>query len=108
MGGYMGFRENYQFELLKNEAENLVINELERQLETYHESICRCNDCVLDIATMALNTVKSRYHVSLMGTLYASVAMDEQTYASSVRDAVFRAIERVHKNPSHEPHARET
>ena len=99
----MGFKEDYQFELLKNEAENLVINELERQLETYSEPICRCNDCVLDIATMALNSVKPLYHVSLMGTLYAAVAMDEHTYATSVREAVFKAIEKVHKNPSHGP-----
>ena len=100
----MAFRDKYDFVHLKNEAENLVINELERQLEAADESVCRCNDCVLDIATMALNSVKPLYHVSLMGTLYAAVAMDEKTYASSVREAVFKAIEKVHKNPNHIQH----
>ena len=104
----MAFKDDYDFDLLKNGAEPLVIKELERQLETYSEPICRCNDCVLDIATIALNSIKPIYHVSLLGTLYASIAMDEKTYGTSVRDAVFKAIEKVHKNPSHEPQARDT
>ena len=98
----MALVNEYNFEHLKNEAENLVIEELERQLEMFTEPLCRCNDCVLDMATMALNTVKPLYRVSLLGTLYAASAMDEQAYATSVRDAVYVAIERVRKNPSHE------
>jgi competence protein ComFB len=93
---------NYDFENLKNEAEVFVIKELERQLETLTASVCRCNDCVLDMAAIALNTVKPLYRVSLLGTLYAAQAMDEKNYASSVRDAVFKAVEKVRKNPSHE------
>ena len=98
----MAFIDKYDFELLKNEAENLVINELGRQLETYAEPMCLCNDCVLDIAAMALNTVKPKYRVSLLGTLYASTAMDEKGYGTTVRDAVFDAIEKIRKNPSHD------
>jgi len=93
---------NYDFENLKNEAEVFVIKELERQLETLTASVCRCNDCVLDMAAIALNTVKPLYRVSLLGTLYAAQAMDGKNYASSVRDAVFKAVEKVRKNPSHE------
>lgn len=98
----MALNDNYDFEHLKNEAENLVIQELDRQLGLYSEPLCRCNDCVVDMAAIALNTVKPLYRVSLLGTLYTSNAMDEKTYASSVRDAVFIAIEKVRKNPSHE------
>ena len=98
----MAFIDNYDFEHLKNEAENLVIKELDRQLETYSKPICRCNDCVLDIAAMALNAVKPLYRVSLLGSLYTAIAMDQKAYASSIRDAVFGAIEKVRKNPSHE------
>ncbi|MDR0497613.1 MAG: late competence development ComFB family protein [Treponema sp.] len=103
----MAFIDDYDFEHLKNEAEKLVVNELERQLGTFSEPLCRCNDCVLDIAAMALNTVKPLYRVSLLGTLYVAAAMDQKTYASSVRDAVYVAIEKVRKNPSH-PHPEET
>ena len=98
----MAFKDNYDFELLKNEAENLVIQDLGRQLETFPEPICRCNDCVLDMAAMALNTVKALYRVSLLGTLYTAQAMDEKAYATSIREAVFNAIEKVRKNPSHD------
>ena len=99
----MALSATYDFDFLKNEAENLVINELGRQLDIFSEPICLCNDCVLDMAAIALNTVKPLYRVSLLGTLYTATAMSEDTYASSVRDAVYLAIEKVRKNPSHEP-----
>ena len=99
----MAFIDNYDFEYLKNDAENLVIKELGRQLESYTATICRCNDCVVDMAAVALNTIKPLYRVSLLGSLYTASAMDEKTYATSVREAVYNAIEKVRKNPSHEP-----
>jgi len=98
----MAFIENYDFENLKNEAENLVLMEIERQVESIKEPICRCNDCIIDMAGMALNNVKPLYRVSLLGSLYTAHAMDEKAYASSVRDAVFNAIAKVRMNPSHE------
>ena len=100
----MAFIDDYDFFHLKNEAENMVITDLARQLETFPEPLCRCNDCVLDMAAMALNSVKPLYRVSLLGSLYAASAMNEKAYASSVRQAVFRAIEKVRKNPSHDLH----
>lgn len=95
--------DKHNFEFLKNEAENLVIKELDRQLESYTAApICLCNDCVVDMAAMALNSVKPLYRVSLLGGLYTSTAMDEKAYGGSVREAVFNAIEKVRLNPSHE------
>ena len=98
----MAFIDNYDFEYLRNEAEKLVLEELGRQLESCKEPICLCNDCVVDMAAMALNLVKPLYRSSLLGTIYASRAMDEKEYAKSLRESVFNAIERVRKNPSHE------
>jgi len=98
----MSFINEYNFELLKNEAEILVINEMENQLKDEAEDMCRCNECVVDIAAVALNNVKPLYRFSLLGTLYASQAMTEQSYADSVRSAVEQAIEKVKKNPSHD------
>ncbi|MDR3145490.1 MAG: late competence development ComFB family protein [Treponema sp.] len=98
----MALRDKYSFELLENEAENIVLDELERQLEECDESVCRCNDCVVDMAAMALNSVKPLYRFSLLGSLYASHAMSEESYASSVREAVSGAIEKVRNNPSHD------
>jgi competence protein ComFB len=98
----MAFIDNYEFELLKNEAENLVLTELGRQLEEYEGEICTCNDCVVDMAAMALNNVKPLYRFSILGSLYAAQAMEDDSYGESVRNSVGSAIEKVRKNPSHD------
>jgi competence protein ComFB len=98
----MAFTEDYDFDLLKNEAEKMVIHELEIQLANQPESLCRCNECVVDMAAIALNTVKPLYRFSLLGSLYAAQAMNEQSYADSVQKAVSQAIVKVKRNPSHD------
>jgi competence protein ComFB len=98
----MAFIDNYDFNLLVNAAESLVLHELGRQLEVYGDEICRCNECVVDMAAIALNSVKPLYRFSLLGSLYAAQTMNEKTYADSVQKAVAGAIERVRKNPSHD------
>jgi competence protein ComFB len=100
----MAFTDDYDFEFLKNEAENLVLVELERQLEDYEEPVCRCNECIVDMAAMSLNNVKPLYRVSLLGTLYAATAKDEEEYAAKIRDAVATKKKKVHSNPGHEVH----
>jgi competence protein ComFB len=98
----MALIDEYDFELLKNEAEILVIREMEQQLKNEPEDMCRCNECIVDIAAVALNNVRPMYRFSLLGTLYASQAMSEQVYADSVRQAVSQAIEKVRSNPAHD------
>jgi competence protein ComFB len=98
----MAFEDEYDFDLLKNEAEKLVLHELEKQLEILPEEVCRCNECVVDMAAIALNTVKPLYRFSLLGTLYAAQAMNERSYADSVQKAVAQAVAKVRKNPSHD------
>jgi competence protein ComFB len=98
----MAFIDSYDFELLKNEAENLVITELGKQLESYEGEICTCNDCVVDMAAVALNSVNPLYHFSILGNLYATQAMDDGEYSKSLREAVAAAIEKVRRNPSHD------
>lgn len=98
----MGIRDDYDFGVLVNEAERLVTDELERRLaERADPSICVCQDCVLDMAAFALNSLKPVYRVSLLGTMYAH-AMDEGSYAAEVRAAVDAAISKVHANPAHD------
>ncbi|MDR3122474.1 MAG: late competence development ComFB family protein [Treponema sp.] len=98
----MAFFDDYNLENLVNEAERLVQEELSRQLESYQGEICLCNDCVVDMAARALNTVKPLYRYSLLGTLWASSAMEDEAYAASVKEAVSNAIEKVRVNPSHD------
>jgi competence protein ComFB len=99
----MALLDNYDFELLKNEAEVMVLKELNRQLENYSgEKLCLCNECVVDMAAIALNSIKPLYRFSLLGSLYAAHIMDEQDYAEGIRGAVTNAIEKVRLNPSHD------
>jgi competence protein ComFB len=98
----MAFADLYDFDVLVNEAEKMVIEELGSQLDAYTGDICRCNECVVDMAAVALNAVKPLYRVSLLGTMYASQAMNEASYAQSIRSEVSRAIEKVRKNPAHD------
>ena len=97
----MTFFDNYDFDLLKNEAEKLILNELEIQLAAEQE-ICKCNDCVVDMAAIALNSVRPMYRYSLLGSLYTEYAVSDQSYVESVHKAVTQAIAKVKKNPSHD------
>jgi competence protein ComFB len=99
----MALLDSYDFELLKNEAEVMVLKELNRQLENYpEEELCLCNECVVDMAAVALNSIRPLYRFSLLGSLYAARAMDEQDYAEGIKGAVANAIEKVRLNPSHD------
>jgi len=73
----MAFVDKYDFHQLKNEAEQLVLKELERQLDEDKDDFCRCSECVLDMAGMAFNGGKPIYRSSLLGALYAAHAMEE-------------------------------
>lgn len=95
----MELLKKYDFSLLRNDAERSMIGELEKQLPLV--DMCKCEDCILDIATFALNNIKPRYHVSLLGQLYSKSAEDNK-YLEEVKKAVKNAIEKVKNNPSHD------
>ena len=95
----MEIEKEYDFSLLKNDSERLMIKELEQQLPK--TDICKCEDCVLDIATLALNNIEPHYHVSLLGNIYAK-ALDNTKYLDAIKKAVKEAIDTVKKNPSHD------
>ena len=97
----MALRDEYNLENLVNETERMVFDTLEKELvEDVEGRICRCQDCILDIAALALNSVKPLYRVSLIGRLYAG-SVDETVYADRVRLAVRAAIDKITANPSH-------
>jgi competence protein ComFB len=98
----MAFADEYDFAELVNEAEKLVIDELESQLAARGDDVCRCEECVLDMAAMALNSVKPLYRVTLLGTLHAAAARDEAGYAAALTACVRAAIDKVARNPAHD------
>ena len=94
----MDLSEKYDLSELTNEMENFVFEELERQLEAIaDEDICKCNDCILDMACFALNNLTPRYRSSLMGSLYVKVESDEAR--RSVRASVGDAVQKISQNP---------
>ena len=98
----MAFKDNYEFDLLVNETEKIVIAELEKQLkEDTENKICKCQECILDIAALSLNNLKPTYRSSYTGVIYAQRLYDGE-YKMDVEKEVKKAIEKVTKNPSHE------
>jgi competence protein ComFB len=85
---------------LVNEAEKLVVREMERQIPR-HPDLCRCEECMLDIAAYALNKVSPRYRVSLLDTVYAD-RQERSAYVRQIEEAVSQAILRVKAHPSHD------
>ena len=98
----MAFKDEYDFDLLKNEAENLVIEELEKEFnEEENNDVCKCEECVLDMAALALNNIGPKYRASFMGIVYAQ-QYHSGKHIDEVVSAVRNAIEKVSKNPSHD------
>ncbi len=98
----MSLKDGYDFQNLVNETERLVLEQLEIQLqEDFARDICKCQDCVLDMAAYALNSLKPVYRVSLIGTLYAH-NLEDTEYGKEVKAAVRKAIDRIAANPSHD------
>jgi competence protein ComFB len=98
----MAFKELYDFDLLVNEAESLVFEELGKQLnDDKNSAICKCQDCVLDMASLALNNIKPAYRSSFTGVVYAQ-RLHDGDFREQVAISVKKSIDKVKKNPSHE------
>ncbi len=55
----MGLKDSYNFENLVNETERIVLEQMEIQLnEEVFKDICKCQDCILDMTALALNSLK--------------------------------------------------
>ncbi|MDR3301376.1 MAG: late competence development ComFB family protein [Spirochaetaceae bacterium] len=95
--------DGYDFDNLVDEGKRLVIEELKSQLMSWHDgSICVCNDCVVDMAALALNLLPPRYHSSLLGTIYLAEGANEPEYAEKLKKTVKDAIDHVSRHPGHE------
>lgn len=96
----MTIRDKYDLEELRNETEEFVFQELEKQLDAISDDdICKCQDCVLDMICLSLNQLEPRYRVSLLGTLYAKVESKE--LEDQIRLTVADVLLKVSQNPGH-------
>jgi len=99
----MPLLDQNDLQFLENEVVNIVHNELEKQLSYLPDYICSCKECLLDVMALALNSIKPLYRVTLLGKIYTSAAIYEKSYEKNIKESVYKAIERVHKNPKHIP-----
>jgi competence protein ComFB len=96
----MAIKESYDFESLTNEAEELVVSEIEKQIPA-HPELCTCSECILDVAAYALNRVRPRYRVSLLDSVYIEPE-ERSDYLKEIRQAVLEGILKVSTNPPHD------
>jgi competence protein ComFB len=96
----MSFKDDYDFQDLENETERFVIQYLEEAV-AQDSNVCTCKDCILDMATFALNQAPTSYRVSLLGKLYAQAKEHNASYMEKVKKAVQAAVKKIKANPSH-------
>ncbi len=102
----MAFKDDYEFDLLVNEVEKMVISVLEEELKKIEDTeggdkLCKCQDCILDMCALALNNIKPYYRSSFTGRVYAQGLIHNKEYKDTVIKAITDAINKVKKNPSH-------
>jgi competence protein ComFB len=96
----MAIKQEYDFDSLKNEAEELVVSEIEKQIPA-HPELCTCSECILDVAAYALNRVRPRYRVSLLDSVFIEPE-ERSEYLKEIRSAVHDGIVKVSTNPPHD------
>jgi len=96
----MPIRDDYDFSIIENTIRESVIDTLEVELESRSDSICKCEECVIDMVCFALNRIKPNYSASLYGAMYSRVDADNR--AEDIKTLVKDAVNFVSSNVSHE------
>ncbi len=85
--------------LMRNLIEEIVLDAVPDYL--HKEGMCKCDQCKLDVAAIALNNLPPRYIVTAKGASYAKADMlDMQKYIDIV-GAITKAIKLVKEHPRH-------
>lgn len=98
----MSFKDDYDFNLLINDAVDVVIEELDAQLsQEENKDVCHCQDCVLDMTAFALNQIRPSYRSTYTGVIYSQALYNDEKVHQTIVDAVHRAIKQISENPLH-------
>jgi competence protein ComFB len=93
----MALIDFHDIDELKNRQEEKVWAAIEEQLNA-DPAHCRCRDCILDTAAIALNRLPPRYQVY---TFHENVREEDTRQQASVEQAVADALAMVAKRPHH-------
>lgn len=95
----MSIKEDYDFSIIENTIRDKVLETLDEEFENIEDSICICEECVIDMACYALNRIKPNYTASLYGALYSRA--DAENRSADIKQIVQDAIKFVSSNASH-------
>jgi competence protein ComFB len=93
----MALIDYHDMDELKNRNEEKVWAALEDFL-TANPGVCRCRDCILDTAAIALNRLPPRYQVY---TFHENSPAEDEAHAQLVRETIAAASAQVAKRPHH-------
>ena len=94
----MALIDYHDVDELKNRNEEKVWMAIEHHLGE-NPSLCRCRDCILDAAAIALNKLQPRYHVYSFHEKDAGE--EDETLLGEAKAAVGEAFKMVTKRPHH-------
>jgi competence protein ComFB len=89
---------NEEFKL-KNCMEDVVFIFLDEIIK--NKDVCKCERCKLDIASIALNNLPTKYAVTQRGEIYAKAEMLSDQFRTNVIVELLKAIEIVSSRPHH-------
>ena len=93
----MALIDYHDMDELKNRNEEKVWAALEDFL-TANPAVCRCRDCILDTAAIALNRLPPRYQVY---SFHENNPEELEAHAQLIRDTIAAASVQVAKRPHH-------
>lgn len=86
---------------LENFMEDLVTEYMDDLLKD-REDVCKCNQCLLDIATFALNKLPPMYFSRPKGMVYSRLEEFENQIRADIIAILITGIEKISKGPMHE------
>lgn len=90
---------------IRNVTEELVL----MQVETMRSQLpcCTCDQCLLDVAALALNKLPPKYVVSQRGALFSKLNACTPQQSADISAAVMHAAVLVANRPRHTPLSRQ-
>ncbi len=95
----MRLNERYNLESIGNRSEQIVWEAIERLVDT--NSMCTCEECVLDLVAWTLNHVTPQYYTSLLSPLNPDPARDRKVRVE-VELAIASGLKKLKAHPHHE------
>jgi len=103
----MAFRDSYDTRHLVNVMEDFVFDAIDAVMPN-HPEMCKCQDCMLDVAAIALNSLPPRYCLGKFAApargvhrLRHYVPEKEKDMVERARSAVATAMATVKEHPNH-------